>query len=412
MSGRSWSQSSQYLFPPCVGAIISTYHDGAELVAQIKANREAEKTLQNASLQDVTTQEHEASLHRVKQVVEGQLDRDASESSLQWTIVDRARSEAKRTLVTRIACFGEKRKDPVVPVEKALLFFNAIHRSQGLSAAHTRHLSNQRSSTATSLYATDSFDTHSRVEYISPRDGSSIFKADQLDHNPWAVSDGKATSLTNQGAWSLTSSNPSRSSQEIRSITTFKRPIHPSSVTITASNKASISAKDLLPSEANRYSGFCKGAWRLQIRVRKKAMDERQRAGSMYSALKYQQCSRCKFKGRLVQTDRKTARCDRQVMLADGVQFRWESLFKSHVECRDTAPNPLKSTFGCIFRCAEDRGTPTIRGAQSFMDHFQEHEVRLPVGEVLYSMNCLIDCKASVEEDFDIDLEVKEGITF
>lgn len=99
-------------------------------------------------------------------------------------------------------------------------------------------------------------------------------------------------------------------------------------------------------------------------------------------------------------------------MLADGIQFRWEFLFKSHVECRDAAPNPLKSTFGCIFCCAEGKGTPTFGGAQSFMDHLQEHRVRLPAGEVLYRMNCIVGRKASMEEDFDIALETKAGITF
>lgn len=556
----------------CVGAIVSAYHDGAELVAQIKAKRKAKKTLQNGSLQEITTQGLESSLHRGKQVVESQFDRDArrfgeqfrvgdsqtcqalkdviihlqgqmiANLKIQWqqeTILDfsslqdvsdssqdrvvlillqlqqriimagpienmkppplfwesntvssqlgpytaydhagppvgaapiqstdheqclpaiphRARLssgsrtpsngslppqsaykelptppksgdasnsnfEAKPTPVTRIGLFGRKRKDPVAPVEKAQSSINtspvpqyllsAIHGGQNPNTAHTRHLSNQRSSTGTSPSATDSFDTQSRVESISTRDGSSIYEADQLDHNPWVVPDGNAMSYTNHDAQSVTSSNPSHNSEEVRSVTSY-RPIHPSSVTVIASNKASISAKDLLPSEVNRYSGFCKGAWRLQIGDRKKAMDERQRPGSMYNALKYWQCSRCKFEGRLVQIDRKTARCDRQVMLADGIQFRWEFLFKSHVECRDAAPNPLKSTFGCIFCCAEGRGTPTFGGAQSFMDHLQEHRIRLPVGEVVYRMNCLVGRKASTEEDFDINLESKEGITF
>lgn len=190
----------------------------------------------------------------------------------------------------------------------------------------------------------------------------------------------------------------------------YKRTVVPSTVTVITAKKASISPKDLLPSEANKFSGFCKGAWRLQIGDSKRAMDECQRpSGSMYNTIKYWQCSRCKFEGRSVQLDKKTRGYDRQVMLADGIQFRWAFLFKSHVECRDAAPNPLKSTFGCIFCCAEGRGTPTFGGAQSFMDHLQEHRMRLPIGEVLYRMNCITGETASPAEDFDINLIAKEG---
>ncbi|KAL8832239.1 MAG: hypothetical protein Q9170_004960 [Blastenia crenularia] len=329
--------------------------------------------------------------------------------------------ETKPKSVTRIGLFGRKKKDPVAPLEAAQLFADAssvpqyllpaVHGSPSSSAVHRRHPSVQRSSTATSISAKDSFDSQSRVESVSTRDGS-IFEADQLDHNPWAVPDSNAVSHTNHDAQSTTSSGPSCYSQDTRSVASLKRPVFPSSITIIASNQASISAKDLLPSEANRYSGFCKGAWRFQIGDKKKATDERQRPGSMYNALRYWQCSRCKFEGRLVQLDKKTSGYDRQVMLADGIQFRWEFLFKSHVECRDAAPNPLRSTFGCIFCCAEGRGTPTFGGAQSFMDHLQEHRVRLPVGEVLYRMNCRVGRKAAVEEDFDINFEAKDGITF
>ena len=332
------------------------------------------------------------------------------------------KSEVKSRSVTRIGLFGKRKKDPVAPLDPMKgpsdgspvpqYLLPAARESQSPNPVDTRHPSVQRSSTTTSVSATDSFETRSRVESISTRDGSSIFETDQLEANPWAALDDNGLTHTNQDVRSIASSGPSRDSLDTHSASSFKRPVHPSSVTVITSNKASVSARDLLPSEVNRYSGFCKGAWRLQIGDRKKAMDERQRPGSMYSALKYWQCSRCKFEGRLIQIDKKTVGTDRQILLADGIQFRWEFLFKSHVECRNAASNPLKSTFGCIFCCAEGRGTPTFGGAQSFMDHLQEHRVRLPVGEVLYRMNCLIGDKSHMSEDFDINLEPKEGLTF
>lgn len=166
----------------------------------------------------------------------------------------------------------------------------------------------------------------------------------------------------------------------------------------------SVSPKDLLPSEANQYAGFCKGAWRLQIGDKKKAMDERQRPGGMYKANSYWQCAKCKFEGRMVMIDRKRKGFDTRVFMTEGIQFHWEFLFKSHVESKDGHPDPLRATFGCIFCCAEGRGTPTFGGADSFMTHLQEHRDRLPTGEVLYRMNCLVGQRAQQDDNFDVNL--------
>lgn len=165
----------------------------------------------------------------------------------------------------------------------------------------------------------------------------------------------------------------------------------------------SLNVKDLLPGPANQYAGFCKGAWRLQIGDKKKATTERQRPGGMYSATPYWQCSQCRFEGRLVH-DKKRKGYDSRVMISEGVQFRWVFLFKSHVKSRDDMLDPMQSSFGCVFCCAEGRGTPTFGGVRSLMAHLQEHRERLPRGEVLYRMNCLIGRQASPDEDFDVNL--------
>ena len=61
----------------CVTAVCSAYHDGAELVQQIKAKRKARRALlQNASSQHVATSELEMSLHRGEGVIRSQYDRD------------------------------------------------------------------------------------------------------------------------------------------------------------------------------------------------------------------------------------------------------------------------------------------------------------------------------------------------
>ena len=165
-----------------------------------------------------------------------------------------------------------------------------------------------------------------------------------------------------------------------------------------------ISPRELLPSEANSFAGFCKGAWRLQIGDKKKAMEERQRPGGMFNANRYWQCSKCKFEGRLVQVDKKRKGFDTRVLVAEGLQFRWEFLFKSHVEMREASSDFLAATFGCVFCTAEGMGTPTFGGASSLMAHLQEHRDRLPQGEVLYRMNCLAGPKAGLQDDFDLNI--------
>lgn len=174
-----------------------------------------------------------------------------------------------------------------------------------------------------------------------------------------------------------------------------------------------INPKRFLPSETNNFGGFCKGAWRQQIGDKKKAMEDRVRPGGMYNAAKFWQCKSCKFEGRLVVVDKKTNRYDMRVFkLVDGIQFRWEFMFKSHLVQKDSLPDPTKSGFGCVFCCVEGLGTPTFEGIQAFMEHLSEHRDRLPSGEVLYRMNCLVGRQAAVDEDFDINIVSREGGLF
>ncbi|KAG8530044.1 uncharacterized protein KY384_005526 [Bacidia gigantensis] len=184
-------------------------------------------------------------------------------------------------------------------------------------------------------------------------------------------------------------------------------------IEVLASNRplASINPKDLLPNETNNYAGFCKGAWRQQIGDRKKAMEDRVRPGSMYNTTKFWQCRSCKFEGRFVPTpNKKVPAFDRRVArVAEGIQFRWEFLFKSHICAKEAVGDSSKGTFGCIFCCAEGKGTYVFEGVMALMRHLDEHRERLPTGEVLYRMNCLVGRQAKMDEDFDINLVSKEG---
>lgn len=227
------------------------------------------------------------------------------------------------------------------------------------------------------------------------------------DFTPWADRE------MNTDSSSTISRNVSKASdpaQTLRSSGSTRRA--PGSSMSNPNNSHSVNSKVLLPSEANKYAGFCKGAWRAQIGDRKKAMDDRQRPGGIYNAARFWQCSKCNYEGRLVMLDKKTKGVDKRVLTAEGVQFRWDFLFKSHIETKDTTSDFLKSTFGCMFCTAEGRGTPTFGGAQMLMAHLQEHRDRLPTGEVLYRMNCLVGPRARLEDDFDINIIGKEGVDF
>ena len=220
---------------------------------------------------------------------------------------------------------------------------------------------------------------------------------DLLEYNPWTVPRPPSPAQRSQ----ISMSAPSHSRYPSSALDTGFSSISVSNLSVS---NLPISPRDLLPSEANKFAGFCKGAWRLQIGDKKKAVEERQRPGGMYTANSYWQCSKCKFEGQAVVLNKKRKSFNRRVMMTEGVQFRWEFLFKSHIESKDGASDPMKATFGCIFCCAEGKGTPTFGGIHSFMTHLQDHRDRLPTGEVLYRMNCLAGRRAEQDEDFDVNL--------
>jgi len=233
--------------------------------------------------------------------------------------------------------------------------------------------------------------------------GTSIYEPDQTNYKSWQnppqdhSPNGSPRPSISALSFDSVLSYPTLN----REVLTLNRSIH------------SISPKDSLPNEMNKYAGFCKGAWRQQIGDTKRAMEERVRPGGTYNQAKYWQCKQCKFEGRLVPVNKKRNGYDLRVFkLVEGIQFRWEFMFKSHIAAKDADSNPTKATFGCIFCCSDGQGTPTFDGIQQFMNHLVEHTEHLPTGEVLYRMNCLVGRQAAVEEDFHINLISPEGGQF
>ena len=199
---------------------------------------------------------------------------------------------------------------------------------------------------------------------------------------------------------SVTLSRPTESTVSFDSMSRLPQMVYPSN-----RSTDSVNSRELLPNELNNFGGFCKGAWRQQVGDSKRAMEERIRPGGMYHQAKYWQCRHCKFEGRSVPIDKKKSGYDMRVFkLVEGIQFRWEFMFKSHVPSKDADSSPTKAAFGCIFCCTDGKGTPICNGIQSFMDHLTEHRGKLPAGDVLYRMNCLVGRQAAIVEDFDINI--------
>ena len=240
----------------------------------------------------------------------------------------------------------------------------------------------------------------SRMPSVST-DDSSLLQLDGADidnaslySNPWSAP---------------TVPSPSKNQQVSRPPITSQR-VPTINLENTSTSTGAGMQKAHLPSEANKYAGFCQGAWRLQIGDRKKAMEDRQRPGSMYNQQYYWKCKKCEFEGRLMKEGKQKV-CDRTIMSADGVQFRWEFLFKSHLPAKVNGSNPLASTFGCIFCCAEGKGTPTFGGVQTFIAHIQEHRERLPRGEVLYRVGCVVGRAFGQDEDLDVSIMGRDDVT-
>ena len=261
---------------------------------------------------------------------------------------------------------------------------------------------------------------------------------DNPEFNPWNMEPGTPSSSISSHRGSQSSNIPQKPHQSPRpnsdhrfsqssgnswqsNITPDMPPLHHTShsynqslqrspsileTTTTTGGGSDAHQRNYLPGENNNFAGFCKGAWKLQIGEKKNAMEIRARPAAVYvKNNQYYKCKKCNFEGQVIEDAKGRRGVDTRVYSAEGIRYRWEFLFKSHVQIKGVVTNVSAQTFGCIFCCAEGRGTPTFGGLQSFMAHLQEHRGRLPTGEVLYRTNCIVGEVASPERDFDINLQ-------
>lgn len=73
----------------CITATIKAYSEGADLVARIRGKRSARSSLQNGSVQEITSQELQASLNRGAEAIQSQFRCDASRFGEEYEFGDR-----------------------------------------------------------------------------------------------------------------------------------------------------------------------------------------------------------------------------------------------------------------------------------------------------------------------------------
>ncbi|PGG97607.1 hypothetical protein GX51_07239 [Blastomyces parvus] len=214
----------------------------------------------------------------------------------------------------------------------------------------------------------------------------------------------------------------------------------PPSMSGSSGTSASIAENDArntlyLPSEENKYAGFCKGAWKMQTGT-KKAMRAAQRPAGMFSQVLFWRCKECNFEGpmnlssenppstsmhtpsfsRTTPLDQPSRSFDQRVQMhqATGIRYRWAFLAKSHAYCKKVPPTTDGSTcsYGCIYCCSEQRGPAPIFGnVDTFMEHLRTHDgenIRghqaRPEQELLNRTKCLMGRLAHDLEEFDINI--------
>ncbi|MCJ1281358.1 hypothetical protein MMC26_000677 [Xylographa opegraphella] len=203
---------------------------------------------------------------------------------------------------------------------------------------------------------------------------------------------------------------PSSSSQHRPSLPTLFAPQGTPVAQAVIKPRTTGGLRGFLPAEENDFAGFCNGAWKLQIGEKKKALEEIKRVSSIYTASSFWKCKKCHFEGRMTRDAKGNKAVDTRVYGANGILYRWEFLFKCHVQLKNALPT-MDSTFGCIFCCVEGKGTPIYGGVKNFLAHMLEHRERPPTGEVLYRVGCIVGRTPNHEDDFDIALPAPSTTT-
>ncbi|EXJ80846.1 hypothetical protein A1O3_07132 [Capronia epimyces CBS 606.96] len=137
-------------------------------------------------------------------------------------------------------------------------------------------------------------------------------------------------------------------------------------------NSAMASGPVMLPTDKN-LMGFCKGAFRLQAGLERKAFSLVNRPAGLASMITSWKCEKCNFEGPVYESvgvaeGKKKGKSQRsfdpkvRTSEGGGVRYRWAFLARCHVALKAMVPTNTAlgreggfGSYGCIFCCAEGR---------------------------------------------------------
>ena len=180
----------------------------------------------------------------------------------------------------------------------------------------------------------------------------------------------------------------------------------------TASTRTSVTSlsTSVLPSPANDYGGFCKGAYYLQAGLHKDGVRLRNMSTAKTGESWYWGCrnTKCVFESPACKI-RKEFFFDNSVRHFQGVRYRWAFLAKSHVALKRSKDQIYD--YRCIFCVLQGKEAPVITRIRPFLEHVTQHRWQ-PIDEsILLKTLCINDRLAADDEYFDINLPPLETVS-
>ena len=277
--------------------------------------------------------------------------------------------------------------------------------SQSVAGAFTPDLKQQgplRWSTEATLVDRDSNYSHDLTPYTA--EARSMSEAGPL------TDEGRANHESRTSKMKLPSWSRRRSSTEATQLKENKSPPQTSGqksrvspvVSRTISSKSWSSPKPN-PDARNLWSGFCVGAYKMQVGFDQESLKLKNASISMGGEMNYWACinKHCVFEGPAWKSG-KNWNVSNAVRVRHGVQYRWKFLAKSHVALSKTSGRAFD--YQCIFCISQGQPSAVYRTEPAFIEHVSLHRDQRAEASVADKFCCIDDRVAQAEEDFDINL--------
>ena len=195
-----------------------------------------------------------------------------------------------------------------------------------------------------------------------------------------------------------------------RSQTTLDVPqnaLSPPTHNLTSTTSSSIisrthSSQSVPLGSRNPYSGFCMGAYKLQVGLDKESVKLRNQSVSMTGQSNYWACasSKCAFEGPACKNGKNWV-FDDTVRVSNDVQYRWTLLAKCHITL-DKVKHGY--AYQCVFCGVQPSSNNVYWGEKAFIEHISQHRGQQPDPSFSDKIRCIHDRMALEEESFDVNL--------